>query len=221
MHTYSVDNNERVKIIVWMVVVSYFFTIIINYFLGLGINLISKIEFIDNIISKIEFIGVDIRQITLFAVFGIIYNVFDKKLWKTALFQKKCVKIPNLNGEWEGEFDSNYNGNTKGKVTFKIEQTWSKIRIVSENEKSDSYSRVAGFLLDTNKGINIVYQYENRTNEKSSDGMYDHRGYSDLIYKNKIINGKNVEVLEGDYTGDQINRKAAGYIHYKKIKGEN
>ena len=51
--------------------------------------------------------------------------------------------------------------------------------------------------------------------------MNDHRGYSDLIYKNKIIDGKNVEVLEGDYTGDQINRKAAGYIHYKKIKGEN
>lgn len=218
MHTYSVDSNERVKIIVWMVILSYFFTIIINKLLDLVINIISKIDFINNIISKIEFIGVDIRQITLLAVFGIIYKVFDKKLWKTAFFQNTCVKIPNLNGEWEGEFDSNYNGNTKGKVKFKIEQTWSKIRIISENEKSNSYSRVAGILLNTNKGINIIYQYENRTNEKSCDGMYDHRGYSDLIYKKKIIDGKNVEVLEGDYTGDQINRKAAGYIHYKKIK---
>ena len=220
MHTYSVNSNERVKIIVWIVILSYFLTIIINNLLGLFINSISKNEFIDSIISNIEFIGLDIRQITLLAVFGLLYKLFDKKLWKTSLFQKTCVKIPNLNGEWEGEFDSNYNGKTKGKANFKIEQTWSKIRITSEHEKSNSYSTVVGFLLDTNKGINIVYQYENRTNEKSTDGMYDHRGYSDLIYKKKMIDGKNVEVLEGDYTGDQRNRKSAGYIHYKKIKGE-
>lgn len=218
MHTYSVDSNERVKIIVWMVIISYFLAMAINNFLDWIINIISKNDFINNIISNFEFIGIDIRQITLLAVFGILYEVFDKELWKTSFFQKTVVKIPNLNGEWEGMFESNFNGGTKGKVNFKIEQTWSKIRITSENEKSNSYSRVVGFLLNTNKGINIIYQYENRTNEKSSEGMYDHRGYSDLIYKKKTIKGENVEILEGDYTGDQINRTAAGYIHYKKIK---
>jgi hypothetical protein len=217
MHTYSVDSNERVKIIAWMVIISYILTLGINYMLNLVNNLICNIELLDNIVSKIEFIGIDIRQFTLLAVFWGIYELFDKRLWKTKFFQKTCVKIPNLNGEWEGEFNSNYNGCTKGNAKLKIEQTWTKIRITSDNEQSNSYSRVAGILLNTNKGINIVYQYENRTNEKSVESMHDHRGYSDLIYKKDINNGKEVEILDGDYTGDQINRKAAGYIHYSKI----
>lgn len=92
MHTYSVDNNERVKIIFGIVIVSYFLTILINHLLGLGINLISKIDFIDNIISKIEFIGVDIRQITLFAVFGLIYNIFIKNYGKQLYFRRYALK---------------------------------------------------------------------------------------------------------------------------------
>ena len=47
MHTYSVNSNERVKIIVWIVILSYFLTIIINNLLGLFINSISKNEFIE------------------------------------------------------------------------------------------------------------------------------------------------------------------------------
>ena len=42
MHTYSVDSNERVKIIVWMVIISYFLAIVINNFLDWIINIISK-----------------------------------------------------------------------------------------------------------------------------------------------------------------------------------
>lgn len=217
MHTYSVDSNERVKIIVWMVIISYFLALIINYVLNFVYDLICNIEVLDNIISQIELIGVGIRQITILAAFGGLYELFDKKLWKTKLFQKTCVKIPNLNGEWEGEFNSNYKGSTKGKAKLKIKQTWTKISITSDNEQSSSYSRVVGILLNTNKGINIVYQYENRTNEKSTKSMHDHRGYSDLIYTKEIENGEEVEILNGDYTGDQINRKAAGYIHYRKI----
>lgn len=217
MHTYSVDSNERVKIIIWIVIISYILSLGINYVLNLVNNIICNVELLDDIISDIEFIGVDIRQITLLAVFWGIYELFDKKLWKTKLFQSTCVKIPDLNGEWKGEFSSNHNGGTKGEAKLKIEQTWTKIRIVSDSEKSNSYSRVAGILLNTNKGINIVYQYENRTNEKSTKSMHDHRGYSDLIYKKEINSGIQVEKLEGDYAGDQINRRAAGYIHYNKV----
>ena len=43
-----------------------------------------------------------------------------------------------------------------------------------------------------------------------------------IMEKNVIFDNADLkivgEILEGDYTGDQINRTAAGYIHYKKIK---
>lgn len=213
MHTYSVDSKERVKVIVILVALSYFFAIGINYFLQWVMNGICKIRIIDNIISQIELMGIDIKQITVLVVFWGLYEVFDKKCWKMKIFQKTCVNIPNLNGEWKGTYHSDYKGGKDGDAKLEIKQTWTKISIVSHHKESDSYSRVASILLDTNKGINIVFQYENITNEKSSKTMYNHRGYSDLIYVKK--RGK--EILKGDYTGDQINRKAAGYVTYTKI----
>ena len=213
MHTYSVDSKERVKVIVVLVILSYFCTIGINYFLEWVMNSICKIEIIDNLISQIEVIGIDIKQITILAVFWGLYELFDKKLWKMKIFQKTCVKIPNLNGKWRGTYHSNYKGGKIGDANLEIQQTWTKISIISHHKESNSYSRVASILLDTNKGINIVFQYENITNEKSSKTMHNHRGYSDLIYKKE----NNEENLQGDYTGDQINRKAAGYVTYTKI----
>lgn len=100
----------------------------------------------------------------------------------------------------------------EGVVNLEIKQTWTKISIISHNDQSDSYSRVVSILTHTNKGINIVFQYENDTNKKSTNTMYNHRGYSDLIYNERD------KILKGTYTSDQINRKTAGYVEYKKIK---
>jgi hypothetical protein len=127
------------------------------------------------------------------------------------VFKKRLVQIPNLNGFWVGDYRSNWNGGTVGFVKLEIKQTWTKITLISHNVQSRSYSRVASILTDTNKGINLVFQYENDTNRDSTDTMYNHKGYSDLVYN------ESEQKLEGYYTGDQINRKSAGYISYKKI----
>ena len=214
MQTYSVNNKERVKVIVLLVILSYFIAILINKVLERIMNIICNIEWIDSFISQIEFTGMDIKQITLLAIFWVLYEWFDKDLWKMKIFQKTCVNIPNLNGQWKGTYYSDYNGKKEGLANLEIKQTWTKISIISHHLESDSFSRVANILLDTNKGTNIVFQYENITNEKSSDTMHDHKGYSDLIY----TMNQDKEILKGEYTGDQINRKAAGYVTYEKIK---
>ena len=214
MHTYSVDSNERVKIIAMLAIISYAVTPIINKCLDWVMNLLCQIETIENFISNIELIGYDIKQLSILVVFGILYKLFDNKLWKTKIFQKEIVHIPDLSGEWEGKYISNWNEKTIGEVKLKIDQTWTKILITQYNNQSKSYSRVANILVNTNKGINIIYQYENEPNIKRTSTMVAHKGFSELFYDREN------EVLDGYYTGDQRNRTASGDIIYKRIQGE-
>lgn len=209
MHTYSINNKERLNRIIVLIIVSIILTPIFNEILGIFINFFCKNEKILEIVNILEKFGYGIKQFPILFVFGVLYYLFDNVLWNKRIFKFRFSNIPNLSGKWSGKYKSSWK-NTEGEVELYIKQTWTKIQIVSYNKKSKSYSRVASLLTDTNKNVELVFEYENEPGSNRDSGMNPHRGFSELIYD------ENMKKLEGYYTGDYRTRKAHGNIWYEK-----
>ncbi|MTI47823.1 MAG: hypothetical protein FH761_08280 [Firmicutes bacterium] len=194
MHSYSIDTSERIKIIAYLAIISVSLSM-----------LISKIEF--PFASKIQ-------APSTMVLFSGLYFLFNSYAWKWKLFSF-IVKTPDLSGTWEGEYQSSYicedtKKPYKGKVNFIIEQTWTKIRIISENGKSVSCSEVAGVAINDNMGVVLRYQYKNEPKFNNVKSMNCHIGFNKLRY----IEEK--QRLEGDYFNDK-HRGTYGVLWYEKV----
>lgn len=201
MHSYSIDTNERTTVTAYIAIIS----VIISMFISNGLSLIES-----PFASYVE-------APSAMALFGGIHVLFNTYMWKWKCF-KFMVKTPDLSGCWEGGYSSSYldenNRHSNGEVRFTIEQNWTKIRIISENGKSISYSEVAGIFVNDNMGIVLRYQYKNEPRFDNVETMQCHTGFNKLRY----LPDKNR--LEGDYFNDKY-RKTYGTLWYSKKICEN
>lgn len=211
MHTYSINNDKRVKVITIMILISIIITPGFNYLLDKISNLFSEKGTLKNIIDIIDNFGYNIKQFSVLFVFGIIYFLYDRYLWKIKIYKIGFSSIPNLSGVWKGKYKSSWK-ETVGDVSLSIKQTWTKIQIISYNEKSKSYSRVVSLLYDTNKNVELIFQYENEPGSNRVKTMNPHKGFSELIYNEELNR------LEGYYTSDQRTRNTHGDVWYEKEK---
>lgn len=211
MHTYSINNDKRVKVITIMILISIIITPGFNHLLDKILNLFSEKDTLKNIIDIIDNFGYNIKQFSVLFVFGIIYFLYDRYLWKIKICEIGFSSIPNLSGVWKGKYKSSWK-ETVGDVSLSIKQTWTKIQIISYNEKSKSYSRVVSLLYDTNKNVELIFQYENEPGSNRVKTMNPHKGFSELIYNEELNR------LEGYYTSDQRTRNTHGDVWYEKEK---
>lgn len=200
MHPYSIDSEERIYITIILFVISF----LICYFLNMTLNHFS--------IS----IPMYLESPSPFGVFGILYGFFNKYWWR-----KKWIRFilrvctPDLNGVWNGEYESSYRQNentnekTIGSTTMTIRQSWTKISIESNNGKSNSYSVIAGILCNYHKGIVLKFEYENDSDRNMEDSMKAHTGFNTL--KCKLETNE----LEGTYYNDK-NRQTYGTLKYTR-----
>ena len=75
-----------------------------------------------------------VETISPLAAYGILYNLFEKRLWYWPAFRALgIVTAPDVRGRWLGEQTSSYkdtNGkNRKARVIMEIEQTFSSIKV--------------------------------------------------------------------------------------------
>ncbi|WP_107936488.1 hypothetical protein LG296_20680 (plasmid) [Ureibacillus chungkukjangi] len=163
MHQYSVDYDRK-----------------IIYFL-----LASLSVFITGIIKNLfDLNGIGI-SVTGFTVFGFVFLIFDKFLWKwSVLYKLGLIKTPNLNGIWEGTLSSSYHDfKTPMPACIEIKQTWTQICIFAKFNQSRSYSISAN--LEVNNGARIVlsYVYLNKNRMTRSKGtMSAHSGITTLDF---------------------------------------
>ena len=209
MHTYSINSDKRVNAILIMILISIIITPGFNFILNKIGSLVSNNDALKNIIETIDFYGYNIKQFSVLFIFGIIYFLYDRYLWKIKIFKFKFSSIPNLSGIWKGQYKSSWK-DTVGDVSLNIKQTWTKIQIISHNEKSNSYSKVASLLYDTNKNVELIFEYENEPDSNREKTMKPHKGFSELIYNEEL------NKLEGYYTSDQRTRNTHGDIWYIK-----
>lgn len=200
MHPYSIDTNERTTIIATLAIISCFLTILL-----------------DRLLNQVHIsIPVYIESPTPLVVFGIIWFLFDKYSWKWGGLIKLFIRTPNLNGTWEGEYQSSYTKPdcpdefTKGKVKMTIEQSWTKIRIcsINGNDVSSSCSKLAGIFVEDNNGIMLKYEFENDSKNFITT-MHRHTGFTILKFDSAL------NTLKGDYYTDR-DRLTFGNLKYKR-----
>lgn len=149
-------------------------------------------------------------SITTFTVFGALYFVFDRWLWKFSCIGK-LIGIPNLSGTW------NIQGNTNGadgnarewSGTATIEQTWSHIAISIETNASRSRSAMAAIEYDPGHGYRLVYGYAN-TPKNTDNELRSHNGTCDAIVK------PDLRSVEAAYFNDH-QRQTFGTMKWTRI----
>jgi hypothetical protein len=132
---------------------------------------------------------------SVFGFFGFFLWLYDNYLWKLKLFQKiEWFKIPNLNGKWETEIRSSFdNFKTPMVSSMLINQTASKMSIISETTMSISQSNIAAILRAEKHRFELTYTYINKPKADSVNTMQIHYGTG--FFSIKADTG----ALEGEY----------------------
>ena len=194
MHNYSFNNDYRKKAILIIVFISIILNLILYFPLNHIIELIcEKSAVFSNFVYQCDNIGLSINQFTVLGLFGIIYSLYSKVLWKSKLF-KRFHNIPDLSGEWTGSYSSSFkdeNGEPKtGGCAAEIEQSWNKISIkCTFGESSYSYSKTASLYVGDIEGNVLTFTYTNDANIPNWE-IKKHDGCNILKYKNGILDGR-------------------------------
>jgi len=179
MHPYTTDSSERRFIPLYIAIVSILF--------AWGLNRLF------NFIQLTAPWWVDAPSVV--GLYGLLYTLFDKYLWRFRILRTVViVKIPNLNGTWNGYVASSFDKHaTKHNATIRIYQNWTRIIISLETNYSKSSSLIAAIVTENPSGTILCYEYVNEPKPNAKSTMHTHRGTARLILKS---DGK---VLEGEY----------------------
>lgn len=146
-----------------------------------------------------------------------LLGFYDKLLWNLPVLNY-LVKIPDLNGEYEGTVEYHWDNKNQNKTcNLQIRQTASFIKVKcsfqkeGENETS-SESKKAFFDIDDVGGYSLYFYYQNRGSSKDGDTLDQHDGMTVLQV---IKKGKDIR-LEGDYFTNR-RTQTKGRIKVSKI----
>ena len=118
-------------------------------------------------------------------------RLFDRHVWRFEILHRLgLVKIPDLNGIWDGSAESSYGENGSiHPVSVTITQSWSRIAIRLDSDHSHSNSEVGAIRdldLDTRA---LVYMYWNEPKSHSRASMEAHRGTAILEFSGPVLSG--------------------------------
>lgn len=140
-------------------------------------------------------------------LFGVIYVVYDRWLWRLPLLSR----LPCLAGSWTGTVCSSHDSSVEHRATLRIRQTWSAILIELETEHSRSVSCMANLAIDGRSEPTLSYEYANEPKALSTETMQAHRGTARLAFKGT---DRVEKVLEGEYYTGR-GRATIGEMHFE------
>ncbi len=154
---------------------------------------------------------------TLAAVAWAFWVIFKNWLWKLPFLQRWLVKIPNLNGVWEGEIQSTWIDPKTEKsidpieISANISQNLTTISIDFESREMESQSLTAGISCDEHRRVaELKYIYQSEPAATVRHRSEIHYGAAKLTVKNS----KKKTVLKGGYWTD---RNTTGTITLTKV----
>jgi hypothetical protein len=145
--------------------------------------------------------------------YGLFYNIFDRGLWKIPILRQiGLVKIPDLNGTWNGYVVSSFDAHaTRHDASIEILQSWTRISITLRTENSKSHSLIATIITKNPGGMVLSYEYLNEPKANAKDTMHTHKGTAWLT----LVNSG--EIFEGEYyTGRD--RQNYGSLHFERFQ---
>ena len=150
---------------------------------------------------------------SLMAIYGTLYTLFDKYLWRMRLASKLgLVKVPNLAGLWYGYLIASYDGHAKRrKLIINIFQSWTQITVYLTTATSMSRSCAAVIQVGDPEGVALIYQYQNQPLADATKTMHMHYGTAMLrVYSDGF--------LAGDYYAGR-DRRTFGRIYCRRQVG--
>lgn len=176
MHPYATDSRER-RNVIW------------------GIALLGVV-FAYGLRQVIEWLRFEapwwVDAPSVMGMFGVLYELFDRWLWRTTLCRRMgIVRVPNLNGDWDAEGQTSFDGR-QHQAQAAIKQTWTSISIFLDGEFSTSRSLTASLLVGQPEGPTLSYEYRNDPKPSAGPTMHSHRGTA-------VFRLKDEHVLEGEY----------------------
>lgn len=194
MHNYSIDTDCRKKAIVFIMIISFLLNSFLYHPINLFIDFIGdKISIISDLTFQFDKIGIAVNQVSVLGIFGIIYLLYSKFLWKTKVF-KKFHNVPDLNGEWDGGYLSSYIDEfgrpKKDGCSATIKQDWNKISIKCKfGESSSSYSKTASLYVDDIEGVMLTFTYINDSKNPNWEAR-KHDGCNIFHCGDGVLDGK-------------------------------
>jgi hypothetical protein len=192
MHDYAVDSDERLKVTLYIAIVSILLMLVVQ--------------------KSLDFFNMTlpwwIDGISVFSFYAFFLWLFDKHIWKWRLTRiMGLIKTPNIAGDYEGTFFSSYDDFKKPiSIRVKIIQTWTKISVNWETELSSSRSFVATIITNDEPNI-LTYQYKNEPKTNTPSTMHMHMGTATVDILNDVLKG-------GCYSNRD--RKTTGHFEFKK-----
>lgn len=136
--------------------------------------------------------------VTIFVGFSF---AFTRWLWRWNIFRGWLVKVPDLEGTWDGEFQSTWKnpetnqGIPPMRMVLVIRQTFSSVSCTMFTKESESFSRAAQINADEETGsITVSYNYTNRSKATIRHRSPIHDGAAHL----RVVTVPS-RMLEGEY----------------------
>jgi SMODS-associating 2TM, beta-strand rich effector domain len=152
-------------------------------------------------------------------VYVILSFVFAKWLWRWPIFRGWLVPLPDLQGTWAGQIDSNWKDPTTGyhieavPIMLVIRQTFLTISCALFTKESESYSTVAQISVEEDSDtFYLRYNYTNRPKATMRERSMIHDGAVRL----RIISVPE-RLLEGEFW---TSRCTAGDLSLKFVSRE-
>lgn len=183
MHEYIDESKNRRSVIFWIAIISLFISIGITYGVNAIIKLLGDTGEIELLLLYISVVF----SVSAGGAFGLIYQLFDKILWKIKIFQNI-----DLSGEYECHGiskDKTQKEKDEYEATITIKQTWSKITIHLDAELSQSDSFMARVSKNGIGEVHLDYCYTNSTKQTNKNMASKHIGTANIIFS-KEIRGK-------------------------------
>lgn len=169
MHEYSLSHHDR-KVI-------YYLIALLSSLAGIVLGFV-----VDVLRSNW---GIVVAAPSGLAVFGLLYLLFDHFVWKwPAFYDLGFIKIPNLNGDWSAAIASSATGE-EVMANVRIHQTYSKIRIHLDTDKSASLSQMAAIEMASPTLFNLRYEYSAEFQRNEAAEIIRHYGVTNVRLKSE------------------------------------
>ena len=144
---------------------------------------------------------------------GVIYSILI--VFYEYIGWKWISTIRNLNGTWAGTIATNYDGGTKLNCVLRVRQTWTRMTIELETDKSRSHTTMSAFYENQPGDVGLKYEFVSEPKYQSVETMHTHRGVCTLA----IEQNNSALKMSGNYFTSR-GRKTHGEISLIQVSSK-
>jgi hypothetical protein len=202
MHDYSIDRHPKEVVLFVLAFVAISGAPALNRWIA---------DIVESLNAATGWAWGPVTAIPVFALFGLIYWLFNTRLWKLG-WLRGWLLVPDLNGTWKCEgltvLRQGTESNTPWTGEVVITQSWSKMQLYLKTPQSASNSVSASIAHEPGVGYRLLYHYRNAPDASQLE-LKKHDGAAEILFADDCQTG------QGCYFTDQ-HRRTVGTMALRK-----